>query len=184
MEPPSGDDPAARLPHPQCSLWACRAAPSWWGVWSGESRHTTFRGPRGRPASLQAMGRSGRTTAVTGEALGGASGHAPSVNSPLAVRSGRGGPHQREAGEAGNWGIWTRPLIAGETREPNVVSPRGAQWSYRALPSPTREVGRGFRTLPLGATPEARAKRVETVAGSVPLRPGRRAGSLFSCKIS
>lgn len=144
MEPPSGDDPAARLPHPQCSLWACRAAPSWWGVWSGESRHTTFRGPRGRPASLQAMGRSGRTTAVTGEALGGASGHAPSVNSPLAVRSGRGGPHQREAGEAGNWGIWTRPLIAGETRELNVVSPRGAQWSYRALPSPTRGGGAGL----------------------------------------
>lgn len=30
-------------------------------------------------------------------------------------------------------------------------------------------VGRGFRTLPLGATPEARAKRVGAVALSVPL---------------
>lgn len=38
-----------------------------------------------------------------GEDLGGASGHAPSVNSSLSVRNGRAGPHQRGAGEAGNW---------------------------------------------------------------------------------
>lgn len=37
-----------------------------------------------------------------GEDLGGASGHAPSVNS-LGVRNGRVGPHQLGAGEAGSW---------------------------------------------------------------------------------
>lgn len=77
VEPPSGDDPAGRLPHPQCSLWACRAAPSWRGVRSGASEHTTFRGPRGCPASQLAMGRSGRTIAVTGRPWAGLPGTPP-----------------------------------------------------------------------------------------------------------
>lgn len=43
-------------------------------------------------------------------------------------------------------------------------------------------VGRGFRTLPLGATREARAKRVGVVALSAPRWPGMRADSISSVK--
>lgn len=85
MEPLSGDDPARRLPHPQCSLWAGRAAPSWGGgkgrsVWAHYlpgTAGTTRPSRMVRPASQRAMGRPDRASAVRGRARAGLPGTPP-----------------------------------------------------------------------------------------------------------
>lgn len=51
VEPPSGDDPARRLPHPRCSLWAYRTAPSWKGGLGPSVRVHYLPGTEGLPAS-------------------------------------------------------------------------------------------------------------------------------------
>lgn len=123
MEPLSGDDPARHLPHPQCSLWAGRAAPSWRGERGGVSGHTTSGDrrddapePNGPPRLTACNGPVGQYQRCQGEGLGGASGHAPSVNSPQDVRNGWGGPHHPERGKQGTGNLDTPPQRRGNPR--------------------------------------------------------------------
>lgn len=177
VEPPSGDDPARRLPHPQCSLWACRAVPSCRGVWGGASGYTNFPGPQGRPASQHAMGRSGRTIAVRGRTWAGRPDTPPQRTPHLVCAMGGPGLTNAERGKPGTGNLDTPPHLRRNRGAERCLSLRRTMGlSGRTIADPGR-VGRGFRTLPLGASREARAKRVGIVALSAPRWPGMRAGS-------
>lgn len=97
-----------------------------------------------RPASLAGDGPVGPYHRGEGEDLGGASGHAPSVNSPLGGAMGWSVLTNAERGRTGP-GIWTRPLSAGEPLKLIVGSPCGEQWAYRTAPSRTKGGRRGVR---------------------------------------
>lgn len=79
--------------------------------------------PNGPPRLTACNGPAGPSQRCQGESSGGASGHAPSVNSPRDVRNGRGGPHHRGAGEAGNGESGHAPSTRAKPMELNVVSP-------------------------------------------------------------
>lgn len=107
-----------------------------------------------------------------GGVLGGASGHAPSENSPPDDRNGLVDSHQCGAGEDGTRDSG-HASQRGRTAKLNVGFPCGAQWVRRAEPS--RMGGRGTLTRPPQRGRPARTKRrIPPVAHNGPVGPNHR----------
>lgn len=135
-----------------------------------------------RPASLRAMGWSGRTIAVRGRTWAGRPDTPPQRTPRLVCIMGGSGLTNAERGKPGMRNLDTPPRRWRNPGAERRLPPRRTMGLSGRTIAGRGRVGRGVRTLPLGATREAQAKRVGTVALSAPQQPGMRAGCISSIK--